>query len=441
MNSNTAKFLFFFPVRLLRSEPILRALAFVKDCESLDQRALIRRQFDLVTQQVDLAFEKIPYFRSHWAPYFKIKATISGWEEFAMLPVLEKIDIQSHQKQFLCAELTKIDHRGTSGSTGTPLRFVKDRQATAFMDAVMYHAYSWYGINIGDRQARFWGLPQDDLNRNLAYLKDFLMNRKRLSAFQLSPAAFETFAAQIKRWRPHYFYGYPSLVIEFARFVDEYNVKLAAVDLKAIICTGEQLETSQKEYLRQVFKCPVVNEYGSTEVGVIGFECPAGSLHEMSSNIYFEVLKDGIPVVDEEGTVVVTELHALTSPFIRYKIGDRGVRCSAPCPCGLPYPVIKVLSGRIDDYILTPDGRKVYDAILAYTLKKGVKKFKAIQREVRSLEIMIVADDELDDEMISQYTAKLKLGISSDMDFIFKKVAAIPQEKSGKLRYFQSEIH
>lgn len=441
MNSNTARFLFFFPVRLFRSEPILRALAFVKNCEALDKNALRKRQLDLMKQQVELAFEKIPYFRSHWLPYFNTKTTISFWENFARLPVMEKTDIQDHQQQFLNHEIKKTDHRGTSGSTGTPLRFVKDRQATAFMDAVMYHAYSWYGINIGDRQARFWGLPHDNISQKMAHLKDFLMNRRRLSAFQLSPAALQSFADQIKRWHPHYFYGYPSLLIEFARFVDEHNVNLTTLKLKAIICTGEQLEISQKEYLRQIFNCPVVNEYGSTEVGVIGFECSLGNLHEMSSNIYLEVLKDGIPVLDEEGVVVVTELHALTSPFIRYKIGDRGVRCSAPCPCGLPYPVIKVLSGRIDDYILTPDGRKVYDAILAYTLKKGIKKFKAVQREVRSLEIMIVADDELNDEMISKYITKLKQSVSVDMDFVFKKVSTIPQERSGKLRYFRSEIH
>lgn len=441
MNPIVAHWLFFVPVRLLRGEPILQSLSFVRNFRMLDRTELCRVQFELLKAQVTRTYDKIPFYRNSWNSMLGKKGQVTNLQDFSALPVIEKKDVQENSRLLASPEIKKFDVRATSGSTGTPLQFIKDRRATAFMDAVMYDAYSWYGINLGDRQARFWGMPHDKKNKTIARLKDFLMNRKRLSAFQLSQVEYQRFADLLKSWRPHYCYGYPSLLCEFAGFILSHDIDLASLRMKAVICTGEELKEQQKKLLGKTFHCPVVNEYGCTEVGVIGFECAYGNMHEMSPNIYFEILKGGQPVLDQEGEVVVTELHAQTSPFIRYKTGDRGIRSSSTCSCGLPYPVIKILSGRIDDYILTPDGRKVYDAILAYTLKKGIKKFKAVQRDTGMLEIMIVPDQGLTGELLEIYEKKLKEHISSEMQFIFTKVENIPQERSGKLRYFRSEIH
>lgn len=441
MNGMVAKWLFFIPVRILRSEPILNALAFVSELRQLKKSALEKRQLELLKRQVVFSSQNIPFYQKYWATTNCDVTAIESFEAFAKIPIIEKNDVQTNQLQFSNPKIKKVDIRGTSGSTGTPLTFVKDRQATAFMDAVMYDAYSWHGVNIGDRQARFWGLPHDKTKQNIAFLKDFLMNRKRFSAFHLSAGDYTAFIKKLQRWKPQYCYGYPSLMCEFVEFTGQHNINLASLNLKVVVCTGEQLSSEQKVKLEKGFHCQAVNEYGCTEIGVIGFECSEGNMHEMSSNVYFEVLKDGKPVFDEEGEVVVTELHARTSPFIRYRIGDRGIRSSKVCSCGLPYPLISILSGRVDDYIITPDGRKVYDAILAYTLKKGVRKFRVTQRVVNSLEILVVPEDDLNDELIAYYHSEFKKHISPDMEFNIKKIDSIPREPSGKLRYFTSEIN
>src|SRR6185295_12947365 len=78
------------------------------------------------------------------------------------------------------APAVKVEHRKTSGSTGTPFRFVKDVRMTAWMDANMWAAYSWYGVAPGDRQARFWGAPLTKVAGAKRVLLDRVQNRRRL---------------------------------------------------------------------------------------------------------------------------------------------------------------------------------------------------------------------------------------------------------------------
>lgn len=333
-----------------------------------------------------------------------------------------------------------VDYRSTSGSTGFPFQFYKDRFATGFMDAVLYTAYSWHNIGIGDPQARFWGMPLSARGAALAQLKDLLKNRIRFSAFDLSESAKEAYYQQLQSFRPAYCYGYPSLMAEFCNHLLDRKRNLRSLPLKAVIGTGEYLYQHERDLIEETTGVPFVNEYGCTEVGIVGFECRHHHLHVMSSNIYLEIIKDGKAVLDEEGEIHVTELHTKSNPFIRYSLGDRGILHSEPCPCGSALPVMKVLSGRKDDYVATPDGRKIYDAIFAYTLKKGISQFKALQTALDRIEISIIPNDDYSPELEEQYIKELQKQLGDAFSITITLVDTIERERSGKLRYFRNAI-
>jgi hypothetical protein len=47
-------------------------------------------------------------------------------------------------------------------------------------------------------------------------------------------------------------------------------------------------------------------------------------------------------------------------PLIRYVVGDRATAGdSSPCPCGRPLPTVAHIDGRIDDTLVTRDGRRI----------------------------------------------------------------------------------
>ena len=357
--------------------------------------------------------------------------------------VVDKTYLIENLEQFRNKSISRVSSRGTSGSTGQPFTFYRDPSSLACMDAVMYNAYAWHGVAAGERQARFWGMPFDAKKKREAVLKDFLMNRIRLSAFNLTDTMFHRYYLKMCSFHPGYLYGYPSLIYEFARFCRERNHTFQHLDIKTVIVTGEKLVNSQRRVIEEVFTAKVVQEYGCSEIGVIAFDCPHGSMHVMSSNVIVEVVKDGRSVIDEPGEIVVTELNARSFPFIRYKLGDLGVLKSAPCRCGLTWPVVEIKEGRIDDYIITPEGTRVYDAVLAYTFngyKEYITMFKAVQRESGELDINVVVTDKCDDNILSRCCGELKSRISREINIKFIKVKSIEREKSGKLRYFVSEI-
>jgi phenylacetate-CoA ligase len=211
---------------------------------------------------------------------------------------------------------------------------------------------------------------------------------------------------------------------------------------KAVICTGEPLLDVQRLALRNLFTCPIVNEYGTTENGILAFECEHGGMHILADNVLLEFLKDGKPVADGElGEIVVTELFSRSIPFIRYRTGDLGSPYfSRKCLCGRSLPLMKIVVGRQDNFIVRADGEKVYDAVLAYILKKGVKQFRATQETIDRLVIEVVADKDFNVNLEDMYRRKLAKYLGNELQVNFLQVPSIPIGKGGKLEYFISKV-
>ena len=83
----------------------------------------------------------------------------------------------------------------------------------------------------------------------------------------------------------------------------------------------------------------------------------------MEDNIYVEIVdNEGKEVQDgKDGSIIITTLNNHAMPFIRYKIGDRGVidHNHDVCKCGNKSPVLKLSSGRVNDYIVLDDGSRI----------------------------------------------------------------------------------
>jgi phenylacetate-CoA ligase len=197
--------------------------------------------------------------------------------------------------------------------------------------------------------------------------------------------------------------------------------------------------------LEEVFGCRVVNEYGAAEVGIIGFECADGGIHITSENVYLEVLRDGGPAEEGEvGEVVVTGLRNHAMPLIRYKLGDLAIPSKEYCPCGRELPLIKSIEGRDNDIVVTSAGKILHSEIFAYInrnlIKEGyhIREFKIIQNAKDMLRVLVPRDTR--DNTLLALRQQIKKHIGSDMRILVEHVDEIPRERSGKVRYFVSEL-
>ena len=439
MNAWFAKNLVYRGVQFIRREKVLARLEEKRTLQGMPADQLKQLQLEKLRVTLIRAGQQIPYYRELFARHDVVPEEMKLPDEMAAIPLLTKEPLQSNPDDFAGACQTgPISRETTSGTLGNPLVIAVDRNKSAMIRAVMFRNYALYGIGVGDRQARFWGIPTLRRLRYREFIKDSLANRIRLSAFEITEEGLARFARKLRRFKPAYLYGYPSLLYKFSLWMKEHGEKMDDLPLKAVITSGELLHDFQRTTIRQAFHCSVVNEYGTTETGIIAFECPAGNLHINSDHVFLESIQSAPH--ETPGVLVVTELNNTYNPLIRYRLGDLGCVSDQPCACGSGFPVLQELAGREGSFIKTPDRGQHFSALLSYTFTRGIKQFQAVQNSQEELCVKIVPDGTLNSQMLESYKYRLAQVLGDQILITFDLVTDIEPESSGKLRYFISNI-
>lgn len=355
-------------------------------------------------------------------------------------PLVDRLSIMERSEPPVIPHGVRYERRKTSGSTGVPFTFLKDREMTSRMDAAMWAVYLWHGVQPGDRQARFWGSAQGNVPRFRQKLTDGVQNRSRLSAFNATPEQCAGYFRKLLKTKPKYAYGYPTLISSFVEYCSTFGLDGRDLKLRTIICTGELLQPSTKALIADFFDARVVDEYGCTESGILSISCESGSSHVVPFALFPEIVDDyGNPLpTGETGQVVITDLYGQISPLLRYRLTDRAmISVVDNCACGRSLPILGMQSGRIDSFILTPARGKVYDSILAYTVPAGVLKFSAQQVAIDRITVQLVPGRSYKRETtpeLCRQTWERVLGPGMTVEV--ETVQEIPFSASGKLRYF-----
>jgi phenylacetate-CoA ligase len=362
------------------------------------------------------------------------------------VPFLEKRALQTQASIIRTARFggRTID-KSTGGSTGAPIRIVKDADGVAREIATTWAALETYGIRIGDRSARFWGTPLTASRRFRFRLTDLAMNRIRLSAFDLDEGDLRAYWQRCFRFQPVWMYGYASLIHLFAEWIEASGLDGRRLGMKAIVPTSEPLNEDQRTQIRRVFGAPVYDEYGCGEVGAIAYECTRHRLHVMTDNVVLEILDDaGRPAAPGEmGEVILTDLTNYAMPIIRYRLGDRAVAGSG-CDCALGFPVLDRVLGRIHDVVYTPRGKRWHGEKIDYLMSQlfgergGFRQYQVVQRSADSLTVRLVSDEPISRELerrIIEYVAERLDGMKAEV----VRVETIERSASGKIRLVRND--
>lgn len=395
---------------------------------------------------LEYAVENVPYYRERWDGGH-LAGENDAFEMLSDLPFLTKNELQKYGADLTSRSKPLLSVRKTTGgSTGEPVTVLKDSGAVGKERAASWLCYRWYGIEIGDRGARFWGSPTGTGLRRLSYdLADLAKNRLRFSAFAFTDENLEEYWQACLRSQPTYFYGYVSMLSEFARFLRARDYSTDRLDLTAIVTTSEALTVPQRELLESTFDVPVRNEYGCGELGPIAYECEEGSLHVMSENVVVEVLdQDGRRVAPgEDGEIVVTDLQNRAMPLIRYRIGDHAT-VGHRCRCGRGFPTLAKVWGREYDFVRGLGGERYHGEYFMYLFEdlrdRGAEfdRFRVTQSSRDTLELEIVAE-ELPDRHRRFLDRRLRSDLG-DMTVEVCCVEALPRSSSGKTRIIRNHV-
>ena len=375
------------------------------------------------------------------------KDTFETWDE---LPIMTKKDFQKPLHQRLSKGFTtkNVYVNKTSGSSGDPFVFAKDKYCHSLTWANIITRFGWFGIDFNSSlQARFYGIPLDYIGYKKERIKDLLSHRYRFPIFDLSDAILERVLKKFQNKKFDYINGYTSSVILFAKFLQQKNIvlKLVCPSLKCCIVTSEMLFEDDKILMEKFFGVPIINEYGASELDLIAFQNKAGDWQVNSETLFVEILDDENNVLPygKEGRIVITSLYNKAHPFIRYDIGDIGILDEKST---LKKPLLKKLIGRTNDISILPSGKKSPGLTFYYVTKSiieddgNVKEFIIIQSKIDTFDIEYVSKIALSENQISTIEKAITTYLESGLTFTFTRKEKLERSKSGKLKQFVSLV-
>jgi phenylacetate-coenzyme A ligase PaaK-like adenylate-forming protein len=254
----------------------------------------------------------------------------------------------------------------TSGTSGRPLEFFRGKRTLLRMFYSMLEEMHGLGWEEGDAILSAWqafGPPRATPVQLALRALGFPLFTFR----QIDDAACRAFFDMLDRQVPAALFGFPSYYLEFARFRLKTGHRLRTPP-KFVLCGGEMLADDQRALLEQAFEAPVYNSFGGNEFGFVACECRARQGLHVIDHAY-------VAETDEQGHLLLTTLEQREMPLIKYETGDRVVIGHDPCPCGVAGARILRLDGRIEDYLLNGDGKRVFSRYFREVLLEANRRF------------------------------------------------------------------
>lgn len=367
------------------------------------------------------------------------------WNE---IPIIKKQDFKNNNIALKPQKngFKSYYKQSTSGSTGIPFTFFSDYLSHALTWTFIDKIYAQADAPLNSLQARFYGIPTDFWGRIKEKTKDFLANRQRFQVINLSGKNINNWLRMMKNRKFSYLYGYAFPLIIFAKHLDSQNKTLKKIvpSIKSCIVTSEMCTLEEQKLMEKAFGVKVFNEYGASEIGIIGFG-DTGKWRVSEEMMHVEIVDEhGQQVEDGKvGRVICTPLFQKGTPFIRYDTGDLAAIQTIK---GKRY--ITELQGRKEAVLKMPSGESIPgDTLFHFVIKEFNRKFpntihqfQAIQKNDLSVEISIVSENPLsksEEKLLKKYINKY---IHKEIGVEIRHVFEISHHGRAKQQRFISRI-
>jgi len=360
----------------------------------LDQ--LRERQLQQLQVLVRHALATVPYYRERWGNRYDA-ATPLTFERFADLPLLTRRELQE-QFEHLKSRNVPPGHGGvkesqSSGSTGTPVRILKTQLSGLFWNAFTLRDHAWHRRDLRGKLATIrHGIPAGEFEHWGPATAGLVADGP--SVVLGVRDSVETQLRWLEEQQPDYLMTYPSIAAELAKLVIAGENRFER--LREVRTLGEALTPEVRDLCREAWSVPVSDLYSAEEVGYIALQCPQ---HE-----HYHTLEEGVlvEILDEQnqpcapgqlGRVVVTSLHNLAMPLIRYELGDYAEPGEA-CPCGRGLPVMRRVAGRVRNMLVNAAGERYWPAFgtRSFTRIAPIRQCQLAQIEYDLVEARLVTE-------------------------------------------------
>lgn len=317
------------------------------------------------------ARDRVPFWRGRLPRDWPDAADGEAWEAaWRSLPILRREEIQAAEASgAMLADALPAGHGEyreifTSGSTGRPIRGVRSQLWELVWSAFTLRDHLWHRRDLAGTLAtiRESGAgkaiyPDGDAAEGWGVSSAALFETGRLVSLNVATPVAQQLE-WLMRQDPDYLLSHPGILVPLAAASREAGLRPPR--LRQVIAISETLRPEARTAIEAAWGVPVVDVYSAREAGYLALQCPDHPhLHVQSEGLRVEVVDEaGRPCAPgETGSVLVTPLHNLAMPLIRYDIGD-AAEVGPPCPCGRGLPVLTRVLGRRQNMLRLPGGER-----------------------------------------------------------------------------------
>lgn len=384
------------------------------------------------------AHEHVPFFRALWDAHGVRPDDIRSLADLPKLPMIDKESVVAAGNEAIDRRLDPeaLDKMSTSGTSG---RAITMRRVYSEMRLVRRSYLRSLFLN----GARPW-------HRNVTMASTWLSNKKGLfiKTFAKTRHIYpkDTIDQQIQtlhEFKARNLMGQTGGLYLLAR---EILRRGETFPLKLLAPTGATLMPQMRQAMREAFRTEPRDLYGAVELGAVSWQCKRGNYHVDADRMLVEIVdSDGNPVPKgQTGQVVCTTLHGYSLPLIRYRLRDVASMSTETCDCGVRFPLMNAVQGRINDFLPTPTGELVSPHYLYHIFDhvggSPVKEWRIIQHAPDRLTYEYVPEDNFNASALEGGMNVIRERFGSGVTVEARQVDSVPMTPNGKRTCIVSEL-
>ena len=353
------------------------------------------------------------------------------------LPVVNKDTFRQQYDRFVSSTYKDApDNRVmcTSGSTGTPLRMIQNRDKIRHNTAggIFLGAAAGYYIGMKEAFIRVW--VNNVRKSKFQLLQENLI---MMDSSRMDEKALEEMFHVIEKKKVKCLVGYSSALGELSEYIRKTGRDISRWSVEMVFSMGEALPQETYDLTKELFGFSPVRSYGNNENGFIAIQLDEDPEYTVDLyNFYPEILKldsDEPAEPGELGRIVVTDYYNKTFPMVRYDTGDTGKMRVYYDKNGRVHAKYTEIYGRRGSLMYNTKGEPLSIHVFMNTLLKfegTVYQAKCIQWGEKDYELLVNADRSRLDE--AELLAAYRYYLGEDAELRITYVDQIPIQASGK---------
>lgn len=377
------------------------------------------------------------------------------WKQWQAMPLLSREEVQSAGEDLLSRAIPEghgeLSEIFTSGSTGKPIRAVRTELWQLMWSAVTVREHLWHGRDLSGKLAAI----RESGAGKATYPEGQRFEHWGFSTgeiFKTGPCVSLNIVTPIDdqlKWlgreAPDYLLTHPTMLDRLVRRGVE--VGFQPTRLRQVLTISEILAPGLRELCRREWGVPIIDTYSTREAGYLALQCPAADhYHLQSESVLVEILDSAgyACAPGEIGRVVVTPLHNLAMPLVRYDVGDYA-QVGETCPCGRGLPVLRRILGRHQNMLQLPDGSERWPLLSSSDIGRllalaPIRQYQFVQTHRDRIEVRLQTTRSLTDDEARAIVERVrdKFGDGFRIELAFP--AELARTAAGKFEDFVSML-